>query len=206
MNEDMKGVKDYYNKTAHEWAEEWYSNETMLPLLKKFIELFDIKPRILDAGCGAGYESMRLMSLGAEVVGIDISDESIKIARVRNPDCRFEVMNFKEIDDSIGVFDGIVSIGSIIHIENHDLQTVFDNFRKIMNDGGFLFVVFVEGDGYSERRSIFEINGEKYNRAFYLHQPAIIKETAKQSGFQYHDEWFLTEPMGQWKFYVFKSE
>ena len=54
MNRNIKGVKDYYNKTAHEWAEEWYSNETMLSMLNKFVGLFDISPRILDAGCGAG--------------------------------------------------------------------------------------------------------------------------------------------------------
>ena len=60
----MKGIEDYYNKTASEWAEKWYQNETMLPLLKKFMELFNIVPRILDAGCGAGYESMRLSRLG----------------------------------------------------------------------------------------------------------------------------------------------
>jgi 2-polyprenyl-3-methyl-5-hydroxy-6-metoxy-1,4-benzoquinol methylase len=92
MSDDMKGVKDFYNKTANEWAKEWYSNETMLPLLKKFRELFDIKPRILDAGCGAGYESMRLACLGAEVVGIDISEESINIARIKNPKCHFELI------------------------------------------------------------------------------------------------------------------
>ena len=50
-------------------------------VIKKFIELFDTTPRILDAGCGAGYESMRLASLGAEVIGIDISEESFNIAR-----------------------------------------------------------------------------------------------------------------------------
>ena len=81
MEKCIKGIKDYYNVTADIWAEDWYPNETMLPLLKKFISLFPQNPQILDAGCGAGYESMRLFNLGAEMVGIDISEKSIEIAR-----------------------------------------------------------------------------------------------------------------------------
>lgn len=26
----MKGTKDYYNKSAFEWAEKWYENEMLL--------------------------------------------------------------------------------------------------------------------------------------------------------------------------------
>jgi len=200
----MKGVKEFYDKTANDWADKWYSDETMLPLLKKFIELFDTKPRILDAGCGAGYESMRIVNLGAEVVGIDISAESLNIARIKNPNCRFELMNFKQMDNSLGVFDGIVSISSIIHIEDCDLQIVLDNFGKIIKSMGFLFIVFAEGDGYNEKKSIREIDGEKYNRATYHHQPNRIIEVAQKSGFRYFDEWFLDEPLGQWKHYIFQ--
>ena len=34
MSEKIKGVKDFYDKTARDWADKWYSDETMLPLLK----------------------------------------------------------------------------------------------------------------------------------------------------------------------------
>lgn len=203
---DMKSVKDFYNKTANEWAEKWYPDETMLPLLKKFIGLFDgKKPRILDAGCGAGYESMRLAKLGADVVGIDISEESIKIAKMKNPDCRFEVTDCKCLGEQLGIFDGIAAICMIVHIEDSDIKTVFDNFRKVIKPEGFMFVTFVEGDGFNEKRSFLEVAGEKYNRAFYLHMPDRITEVAENSGFKYFDEWFLDEPIGNWKHYVFQA-
>jgi cyclopropane fatty-acyl-phospholipid synthase-like methyltransferase len=202
MSEKTKGVKDYYNATAHDTAVEWYANDLMLPFLKRFVELFSTSPRVLDAGCGTGCESMRLSSLGADVVGIDLSEESIKIAKERNPNCRFELMDLKQLDNSIGIFDGIVSLGVIIHIEDYDLHTIFDNFAKIVKPKGFLFLGFVGGDGFCERRSYLEVNGEKYNRAVYLHQPEQIKEIAQKSNFHYHDEWFLDEPLGQWKFFI----
>jgi 2-polyprenyl-3-methyl-5-hydroxy-6-metoxy-1,4-benzoquinol methylase len=206
MNVEVKGVKEFYDATAHDWADKWYSNETILPLLQKFINLFNNKPRVLDAGCGAGYESMRLSNLGADVVGIDISEESIRIACSKNPTCHFEVFDCKQIDASIGYFNGIVAIALLVHIEDSDLHIVFDNFKKVLKPNGFLFIAFVEGDGFSEKRSYVEVNGEKYNRAFYLHQISRMNELANNSGFKYFNEWFLSESISQWKYLVYQSE
>ncbi|MCL2350781.1 MAG: class I SAM-dependent methyltransferase [Defluviitaleaceae bacterium] len=203
---NMKSMKEYYDATAKETAENWYSNEMMLPLLKRFVGMFDAKPRILDAGCGTGCESMRLANLGADVVGVDVSEESIKIAQMKNPNCRFELMDVKQLDDSIGVFDGIVSLGMIIHIQDCDLQMAFDNFSKAIKPEGFLFLAFVAGDGFCEKRSYLDVNGEKYNRNFYLHQPERIIEMAQKSAFKYYEEWFLEGKFGQWKFLVFNRE
>ena len=200
----MKGIKEFYDATASEWAEKWYADETVLPLLKKFVALFQGKPRMLDAGCGAGYESMRLARLGAEVVGVDISEESIGIARARNADCRFELMDCRQLDRALGEFDGVASIALIVHIEDSELPSVFDGFKEVMRPAGFLFVAFVEGDGFSEARSYVEINGEAYNRAFYLHPKSRVAEIAKAAGFDFYEEWFLEKPIGQWKYLVFK--
>lgn len=43
----------------------------------------------MDLCCGAGYESRRIADLGYEAVGIDFSEESIKIARQKNPSISF---------------------------------------------------------------------------------------------------------------------
>ena len=197
---------DYYDATANDTADNWYSNEMMLPFLKRFVGLFNTKPRILDAGCGTGCESMRLANLGSEVVGIDVSEESIKIARTKNPNCRFELMDLKQSYDSVGVFDGIVSLGVVIHFEDSDLKIIFDNFYKSLKSQGFLFLAFVAGDGFCERRSYLKVNDIEYNRAVYLHQPERIIRAAQESGFKYYDEWFLSEPLGQWKFLVFETK
>jgi len=202
----MKSMRDYYDATAYDTAESWYPNELMLPFLRKFVGLLGANPRILDAGCGTGCESMRLTSLGANVVGIDISEGFIIIARERNPGCRFELIDIKQLDDSLGVFDGAISLGVIIHFEDIDLRMVFDNFAKITRPKGFLFLGFIAGAGFCDRRSYLEVNGEEYNRKVHLHQPERVVEVAEKSGFRYYDEWFLEEQLGQWKFLVFSRE
>lgn len=205
MDSKTKGIKDFYDATANEWADKWYADDTMLPLLQRFMSLFHRKPTVLDVGCGTGYESMRLANLGAQVVGIDISEASIQIARARNPACRFEIMDCLNIELPDMVCDGIVAIALLVHIEDRALPLVFDNFKKVIQPKGLLFVAIVEGDGYSEKRSLVEIHGQTYNRAFYLHQVGGLHEIAAAAGFHFIDEWFLSENSSSWKYLVYQA-
>jgi len=202
-----KGVSDYYDATAREWADKWYPDDTMLPLLRRFVALLPGGPRVLDAGCGAGYESMRLKNLGADVVGIDISEESVKIARERNPGCRFEVTDCRMLArKEVGFFDGVAALALIVHIEDAELPLVFKNFRNALKPGGYVLLAFREGEGFSEERSYVEIGGVPYNRAFYLHKSKSVIESAEKAGFSYFEEWFLENApgLGGWKYLVFR--
>ncbi|MEO1552181.1 MAG: class I SAM-dependent methyltransferase, partial [Pseudomonadota bacterium] len=45
--------------------------------------------RVLDLGCGAGATSRAIAALGAQVTGLDISEDLLKVARSRAPDLTF---------------------------------------------------------------------------------------------------------------------
>lgn len=81
----MKGTADFYNKTASDWAEKGYGSEAEIPCLLEFIKQFAPGSKFLDLCCGAGYESQRIRAFGYDVVGIDFSEESLRIAREKNP-------------------------------------------------------------------------------------------------------------------------
>lgn len=53
--------------------------------------------RILDVGCGTGHLTADIAASGAEVLGIDSSEEMIAEARKRYPRLRFEVMDAREL-------------------------------------------------------------------------------------------------------------
>lgn len=100
-------IKLFYDLTAEKTADQWYKEEMLKPTILDFVSLLPANPRILDLGCGPGYESMRLAQTGADVVGVDFSEECIRIARARRPQCRFEVMDFRDLDDRYSRFDGV---------------------------------------------------------------------------------------------------
>ncbi len=208
MRDTDKDLQKFYNDISKQFADEWYSNDSLLPVLKSFVSLLNSNARVLDFGCGAGYESMRLHNLGVEVVGIDYSIEPIKIAREKNPQCRFEVMDFRRIDKSIGSFDGIVAIASIIHVDDNDLIDVFKCMSDVIKPNGYIMIIVIEGSGLSKELSKIENNGIVYNRPFYLHSKERLTESAENAMFELYNETQLCNELGKfgWKCFIFKSK
>lgn len=199
----MKDVKDFYNKTVLEWANNWYDDETLLPYLKEFINYLPQNPRVLDLCCGAGYESMRMKKLGANVTGLDFSEESIKIAKGRNTDIKFVVGDMLEDYSYLGKFDGCAVIAGLVHLSNEKLSKVFEQMEKVINDNGYLFVVVKDGTGKNSKSSYTTIDGEDYDRDFYLHTLEELK-LYSWTKFDFIRE-IIIEKETPWKYYIFKK-
>lgn len=75
--------------------------------------------RILDAGCGPGMLSLELAARGAHVIGVDLSPTLIGLARERGRGRRLagsvEFRAGDMLDPSLGDFDWIVAMDSLIH-------------------------------------------------------------------------------------------
>src|SRR5215471_19967896 len=66
---------------------------------KGLVELLAPKAgeRILDLGCGTGALTAEIAGRGAEILGVDRSEEMIAQARKKFPALRFEVMDAREL-------------------------------------------------------------------------------------------------------------
>jgi SAM-dependent methyltransferase len=198
----VKTIKDFYDKTAPEWANKWYEDESLLPYLKEFFNYLPQNPRILDLCCGAGYESMRMKKLGADVTGLDFSQESIRIAKERNSDIKFVVEDMLNDYSYLGKFDGSVVIAGLIHLPNERLSESFEQIYKILRDDGFLFIAVRDGIGKSEKPSYTTIDGEDYDRDFYFHTLEELK-LYSVGKFNFIKELSI-EKESAWKYYIFK--
>ena len=146
----MKNVKDYYNKTATEWSEQMLQDKTQNEVLTKFYNCFadagTVRPKILDLGCGAGYDAKILDDLGAKVKGIDVSEKLIHIAKLNVPECRFLVGDIRDSLAKLGRFEGIVCLATLIHIEPADMQKTLKNMSDVLREGGLLLVSVSDGN------------------------------------------------------------
>lgn len=80
--------------------------------------------RLLDAGCGTGQLSAALAERGAEVVGVDISPRLLGVARSRTPERLLHRIDFRAadmLDPSLGRFDHVVAMDSLIHYAAPDI-------------------------------------------------------------------------------------
>jgi magnesium-protoporphyrin O-methyltransferase len=99
--------------------------------------------RILDAGCGAGQMTAELAARGATVVAADISPSLIDIARQRLPIDLAGRVHFHTgdmLDDTLGDFDHVVAMDSLIYYAQDDLATALARLGR-RSSGGIVFTV-----------------------------------------------------------------
>jgi len=195
------GVKEYYDKTAADWAEKWYADDSMLPILQRLMQRLPPHPRILDLCCGAGYESMRLNGLGAEVVGLDLSEKSIAIARQRNPQLTFHTGDMRNDYGHIGMVDGIACIAGLVHLPAEELPLAFSRMAQVLRPGGYALLTVRDGEGRITRNSDVEIDGVMYDRAFFAH--SLQELTAASAGLLSFAEEIPDAEPSWWRHYLF---
>jgi trans-aconitate methyltransferase len=103
------------------WTSDAYrTNAAYVPALGAAVfELLNPLPgeRILDVGCGEGSLTEKIVAAGADVVGIDVSEEMVAAARARGLDARLidaERLPFER------EFDAVFSNAALHWVRDHD--------------------------------------------------------------------------------------
>ena len=116
--------------------------------------------RILDIGCGGGLLCEPLSRLGAEMTGIDPSNDSIEVAKLHSKKmnlnikyihCSPENLNFK------GKFDVILNMEVVEHVSN--ISLFIQNCSNLIKKNGIMFVATINKNLKSY---IFAILGAEY--------------------------------------------
>lgn len=97
--------------------------------------------KILEAACGTGRLAKRLYDNGYEVVGLDISEEMLDIARKRVPEINFVQDDIRDFDLN-DRFDAVVCFGhSFAHmINDEDIYRALECFNQHLRQGGLLMM------------------------------------------------------------------
>jgi len=100
--------------------------------------------RVLDIGCGWGGMGLTLArDYGAEVLGVTLSEEQLKIARARAEAAgladrvRFELTDYRAVT---GQFDRIVSVGMFEHVGAPQFRTYFNTVRRLLSPDGVALI------------------------------------------------------------------
>ena len=93
------------------------------------------KGRVLDIGCGPGRCALYLQEKGHEVLGIDNSPMTIKVAKKQGVK-KTKVMSITQISKKLGIFDTILMFGNNFGLfGNHDrCKRLLKRFHKMTSD------------------------------------------------------------------------
>ncbi|ODP39647.1 SAM-dependent methyltransferase [Sphingomonas turrisvirgatae] len=100
--------------------------------------------RVLDIGCGWGGMALYIHEkTGADVLGITLSEEQLKIARERAEAAgvadrvKFDLIDYRHVT---GPFDRIVSVGMFEHVGTAHYRTFFRKCRELLAADGVMLL------------------------------------------------------------------
>jgi len=110
------------------------------PMMKNLLRDLSGK-KVLMLGCGTGEESIMLNDFGAtDIVGIDLSEESIRLARESYPNCEFIVGDMHKLPFDDESFDFVYS-SLAIHYSGTPDDVYREIYRVLKDSGELLFSV-----------------------------------------------------------------
>lgn len=111
-------------------------------LIKKTLDITNNNPKtLLDAGCGSGYISHELSKMSFRVIGVDLSNDGILLARDKYQNVTWKVHSL--YDDFLDLnngnkFDCIISSEVVEHL--YSPKVFFDKAYDALSDDGVLIV------------------------------------------------------------------
>lgn len=147
--------------------------------------------KILDLACGKGRHSIYLNSLGYDVTGVDLSENSIAYAKkYENKTLHFEVHDmcepFNEKFDA--VFNLFTSFGYFD--ESEDNLNTIKAIKEDLNEFGFGVIDFMNADFVIENlvaEDVKNIGGIEFHQKRYVQDGHIIKDISfTDQGKDYH--------------------
>lgn len=145
----------YYKDRAKEYEEiyEWRDpgrQEEQDLMGIKLKEAFKGK-KLLDIGCGTGYWTQRISETAESILGIDINEAVLEIARSKEYDCpaEFKVMDAYNMEFE-EKFTGALASFMLSHVLKQDADAWIKHIHDQLEPGAAVFIAdntFVEGIG-----------------------------------------------------------
>jgi SAM-dependent methyltransferase len=102
--------------------------------------------RLLDAGCGPGQWVQVLHDGRRDVLGLDLSQQFLTIARRSHPTVPFLLGSLTALPLQTGTVGGVLAWYSIIHTPPAELPTLLAELRRVLRHDGSMLLGFFDGE------------------------------------------------------------
>ena len=167
-NADPKELAKF-SELAHKWWDpesEFRPLHQINPLRLGWIEQcagsLDGK-RIVDVGCGGGILSEAMARKGAQVLGVDLAERSLKVAQLHAMETGIDNVTYREVaaealaDEQPGQFDIVTCMEMVEHVP--DPAAIVAACAKLVKPGGWVFLSTLNRNPKS---FLFAIVGAEY--------------------------------------------
>lgn len=176
MTNDL--VRQEYNKIADNYlaGRHKFKNDKCL---EKLTSLLFPSSLVLDIGCGAGIPiDSYLIARGHKVIGIDISEKQVELARKFVPKGKFEVKDMANLKIGEYLVDAVVAFYAIFHTPRQAHQDILKKIYSFLKKDGYILITMGSSEWEGEEDNFF--GGMMYWSHF---GPKINRELVKKAGF-----------------------
>lgn len=150
--------------------------------------LGDVKDRVLlDVGAGTGRISVIMAQKGAQVTGVDVSPEIVKVLARKNRHITALVADAESLPFSDASFDIVTAAFLIVHLK--DPTRFFDEAYRVLKDDGLLLITNVN----QKDPPIIETKAGPIVIESYYHRPERVHEILEELAFTIVADEFITE-------------
>ena len=152
-------------------------------LLVAFVELIKRQTvvRVADVGCGPGRVAAFMAERGLDVVGVDVSQAMLAVARTAHPHIKFEEGQLDALPIETGVLAGAVCWYSIIYTPPDRLAEAFGELTRVLIPGGYLLLAF-QAEGEPVHRA--DAQGTHLPLTSYRHSVQEVAGCLEDTGFK----------------------
>lgn len=181
-----------YEGIAEEYRERHADRSVVADALGRFDEALDgarragtlpsDRPaRVLDVGCGPGWESATLAEHGHDATAIDLTTAFLDQTGEVAPSADRARMDMRSLGFDPEAFDGLWVCASFLHVPREDAAATLAGFHRVLREGGVLFCAIRRGDGERDTEaSPYEADDE---RRFTLYRPDEFRSLLTGAGF-----------------------
>ena len=152
-------------------------------ILAAFVELIKRQSvvYVADVGCGPGRVAAFMADRGLDVVGIDVSQAMLEVARTEHSNIKFEEGRLDALPIEAGVLAGAVCWYSIIYTPPDRLTQAFCELKRVLIPGGYVLLAF-QAEGEPVYRT--DAQGTGLPLTSYRHGVQEIADLLEDTGFK----------------------
>jgi SAM-dependent methyltransferase len=183
-------------QTYASWSEQYRNFPGLRRQLSRFLRDALLGLPILDAGCGAGRDSIAIVGSGRDVISLDrtyalLTYESPHLGLLARSPAKIQA-DLRAIPLANGSVGGIWACASLIHIPDDDLQPTLEMMAKLLAVGAPIWASF-KATGQKGWTTRGRISGPRWQSA---HQESELITHFRNAGFEtlsierHHSDWF----------------
>jgi predicted TPR repeat methyltransferase len=141
---------EIFDQLAELYQGEHSHNPFQTALTERVAALVPAATPILDLGCGTGVPTARILTeAGHKVLGVDVSEGMLRLAREQVPQAEFRHADIRELPDGFGPFGAVTAFFSLLMLSRAEIEATLARAAAWLTPGGYLALSMVDLDADS---------------------------------------------------------